>query len=72
MTNFSINGPLMIGEARIRFRAGLLMRAAIRQSCLALGLEYAEEKGLLDSMFVIRGQEKPMRRFMAWMEEETE
>jgi hypothetical protein len=47
--------PLNTGEGRVNLTAGLAIRGAIRRGAISYGVNYYEEKGWLDSVFVLRG-----------------
>lgn len=47
--------PLKAGEGRFTVTAGIAIRGSIRRGALSYGLDYYEEKGWLDSVFIIRG-----------------
>lgn len=46
---------------RAVFVAGLLCRRWLRRELLAAGLEFKEDKGLLDSLFIVSGPESVLR-----------
>ena len=47
--------PLNAGEARFPVTAGIGIRGQIRQAAVRLGVDYYEEKGWLESTFIMRG-----------------
>ncbi|MBD80461.1 MAG: hypothetical protein CL840_16210 [Crocinitomicaceae bacterium] len=42
-------------EARLTFTAGVLFRRQVRRELIRVGLDFGEDKGWLDSQFVVRG-----------------
>lgn len=55
MTRGEVLAPLKAGEGRFNMTAGLVIRGAVRRGALQYGIDYYEEKGWLDSVFVFRG-----------------
>lgn len=47
--------PLNTGEGRFTLTAGALLRGIVRKASIKAGVDYYEEKGFLESVFVIRG-----------------
>lgn len=47
--------PLGSNQGRFKFTAGIFVRGSIRQFIVARGLDYYEEKGFLESLFVVKG-----------------
>lgn len=47
--------PLKAGEARLPCTAGIAIRGQIRKAALRMGVDYYEEKGWLESTFILRG-----------------
>lgn len=47
--------PLKAGEARMPCTAGLAIRGQIRQAAVRMGVDFYEEKGWLESTFILRG-----------------
>ena len=41
------------GPQRVNLQAGALIRRAVRRQLMATGLDWTEDRGLLDSWFVI-------------------
>lgn len=56
MTRNEALAPLEKGEARVNLTAGLAIRGAIRRGAINYGVNYYEEKGWLESVFVLRGE----------------
>lgn len=48
--------PVVAGEARFNLTAGALLRGTVRLSAAKAGVDYYEEKGLLESVFIFRGE----------------
>jgi hypothetical protein len=48
--------PLRAGEGRLPCTAGVIIRGQIRQAAVRLGVDYYEEKGWLESTFILRGE----------------
>lgn len=47
---------------------GALRRRQVRQMCLLLDLEYREERGFLNSLFVIEGSKESLEHLQEAME----
>lgn len=47
--------PLKAGEARVPCTAGLAIRGQIRRAAVRYGVDYYEERGWLESVFILRG-----------------
>lgn len=47
--------PLKAGEGRFNMTAGLAVRGQVRRAALMYGVDYYEEKGWIDSVFIVRG-----------------
>jgi hypothetical protein len=52
--------------ASFSFTSGALIRGQMRRAMMSLGLDYKEEKGWLDSYFVVSGPQSKVGRFYAW------
>ncbi len=50
--------PLNAGEGRFNLTAGMAVRGQIRRAALMYGVDFYEEKGWLESVFVLRGPAK--------------
>ena len=55
MTRSEALAPLKAGEGRFTITAGMAIRGSIRRGALSYGVDYYEEKGWLDSVFIVRG-----------------
>jgi hypothetical protein len=47
--------PLKAGEARLPCTVGVILRGQVRQAAVRLGVDFYEEKGWLESTFILRG-----------------
>jgi len=47
--------PLKAGEGRMPVNAGLAVRGQIRRAAVQFGVDFYEEKGWLESTFILRG-----------------
>lgn len=50
--------PLSAGEGRVRLTAGVVVRGHVRRAAVLYGVNFYEEKGWLESVFVLRGPAK--------------
>jgi 2-C-methyl-D-erythritol 4-phosphate cytidylyltransferase len=48
--------PLKAGEARLPCTVGAILRGQVRQASVRMGVDYYEEKGWLESTFILRGE----------------
>jgi hypothetical protein len=55
--------PLKMGEGRFNLTAGLAIRGAVRRGAINCGVDFYEEKGWLESVFVLRGEAKRVIQF---------
>jgi hypothetical protein len=62
MTRSEAIAPLNPGEARFPVEVGLLTRGTVRRVCAMQCVDFYEEKGLLESTFIVRG---PIARVQA-------
>jgi hypothetical protein len=51
------------------FTSGAIMRGAMRRAMMSLGLDYKEEKGWLDSYFIVSGPRSKVQLFYDWAKE---
>ncbi len=54
--------------SRAGYTMGMLMRRPFRRACMALGLTYDEDKGFLDSYYVVHGEESNINRLDEWLQ----
>lgn len=69
MTRSEALAPLKAGEGRFNLTAGMAIRGAVRRGALRYGVDYYEEKGWLDSVFIIRGDAGRIIKFKAALEQ---
>lgn len=55
MTRSEALAPLKAGEARLPCTVGAILRSQVRQAAVRFGVDYYEEKGWLESTFILRG-----------------
>ncbi len=53
---------------RQTFEIGALLRRSFRRTCLELGVDYTEEKGWLDSFFVVEGTREQIVRLNNYLD----
>jgi hypothetical protein len=58
MTRSEVLSALNAGEGRFNLTAGMAIRGQIRRAALMYGVDYYEEKGWFESLFVMRGPAK--------------
>lgn len=58
---------LKFGEARFRATAGCLLRGDIRRLATSYLVDFYEEKGWLESLFIFKGESDRVRAFMEAM-----
>lgn len=58
MTRSEALSVLNAGEGRFNLTAGMAIRGQIRRAALMYGVDYYEEKGWFESLFVMRGPAK--------------
>ena len=58
--------PASIPCATLRFTSGALVRGSIRRACMLLDLDYREDKGWLDSYFMVSGPADKVQRLEDW------
>lgn len=56
MTRSEALAPLKAGQARLPLTAGVVIRGQVRQAAVRLGVDFYEEKGWLESTFILRGE----------------
>lgn len=61
--------PLKAGEGRILCTAGVIIRGQIRQAAIRCGVDYYEEKGWLESTFILRGPADRVIRLKTLLEQ---
>lgn len=54
---------LNAGEGRFNLTAGMAIRGQIRRAALMYGVDYYEEKGWFESIFVVRGHANKIINF---------
>ena len=69
MTRSEALAPLASGEARVPVTAGIAVRGIVRRAALTFGVDYYEEKGWLESTFVLRGPADQLRRMKKYLEQ---
>jgi len=55
------------GSALFTIEAGLLLRRAVRRGLIASGFSFTEDKGLLDSQFVVSASAADREKLAAWL-----
>lgn len=65
MTRSEALAPLKAGEGRFNLTAGMAIRGSVRRGALAYGVDFYEEKGWLDSVFIFRGDASRVTSFMS-------
>lgn len=63
------NAKLEAGEARVPATANLFIRGSMRRLAVKHGVNFYEEKGLLVSAFIFRGEQVKLLRFHAAVKE---
>lgn len=63
MTRSEALAPLKAGEGRVNLTAGIAIRGAIRRGAINYGVDYYEEKGWLESVFILRGRAERVMQF---------
>lgn len=63
MTRSEALAPLKAGEGRFTVTAGIAIRGSIRRGALNYSLDYYEDKGWFDSVFVVRGEARRVVAF---------
>ena len=58
----------MTNTARLVLTVGALIRRPVRRAIHELGLNYAEDRGLLDSQFVVTGPRPAVARLSAYVD----
>ena len=69
MTRGEALAPLKTGEGRMNLTVGLIIRGAVRRGAISYGIDYYEEKGWLDSVFILRGPAERMLQFKTAVEQ---
>lgn len=63
MTRSDALAPLNKGEGSFNLTAGVGIRGEIRRGAIRYGVDFYEEKGWLESIFVFRGPADQLRQF---------
>ena len=50
------------------YTVGLFLRGHFRRACMVLRLKYEEDKGFLDSGFMVEGNKEDIDRLNEWLE----
>jgi hypothetical protein len=53
--------------ASFGFISGAIVRGQMRRAMMSLGLDFKEEKGWLDSYFLVSGPPDKLRQFYDWV-----
>lgn len=61
--------PLNAGEGRFNLTAGIAVRGTCRRAALKLGVDYYEEKGWIDSVFIFRGPVDRVKFLINYLEQ---
>jgi hypothetical protein len=59
------HAPLGQGEARFQMEVGALLRGEVRRGAATYGVDWFEQKGWFDSLFIFRGPVENMVSFRA-------
>ena len=59
--------PLGKGEGRFPVTSGALVRGSIRKAAMMVMVDFYEEKGLLESIFIFRGPQDRIIALHNWM-----
>jgi hypothetical protein len=59
------HSPLGPNEARFQMEAGALLRGEVRRGASTYGVDWFEQKGWFDSLFIFRGPVENMLSFRA-------